>query len=279
MPPKTLKAQLTELIPNLFPNGAGPLSAADIIQVVEPALPNYDEGTIRVALSQIASTPGSVLTKDQGRHGYFVQDIYGFDGDDGEFRDPDEDGSLTNDSEENHSDADGGDAPEASTTVNVALADDELALLEGWALMNNYMTKEQRADYSAALCALVRQLADSGLVVHDDDEAHEIEAPGIRGVGIHLVCRDDRGVTELEDGTFETRAWRVNEKWVRSAAYVALHQRKRDASYRQGRLLEFRYDIRLPDRFVFVVQPMDDIGPVSWPGTPHGAYPVGIRRS
>jgi len=183
----------------------------------------------------------------------------------------------------------------ASTTiVGTVLTNEELVLLEDWALEHGHTIADGRPNRSAAMRALVRQLGasidggaetmgdESGEELLDDDDLFFEEsttpntAANASGVGIHLLCRDDLGVTELEDGTFETRAWRVNERWLHSAAYVALHQRKSERSYRQGRLVEFRVDAKRSDRFLLVVEP--DGSPVPWPGSQRGKSPVGIRR-
>lgn len=181
----------------------------------------------------------------------------------------------------------------ASTTmVGTVLTNEELVLLEDWALEHGYTFADGRPNRSAAVRALVRQLGvstnatsetivDDGeqLLLDDDIDFGEFipeDDARASGVGIHLLCRDDLGVTELEDGTFETRAWRVDEKWLHSAAYVALHQRKSEPSYRQGRLIEFRVDAERSDRYLLVVEP--EGASVQWPGSQRGQNSIGIRR-
>jgi transcriptional regulator with XRE-family HTH domain len=169
--------------------------------------------------------------------------------------------------------------PEPQTQVGVLLSNDELVLLDDWAIEREFTFKNGKANRSEAIRALVRQLEDSDLVVLEEPDlkiAAESDDARPSEIGIHLVCRDGLGVTELDDGTFETRAWRVAEKWVDVATYVALHHRKTERSYRQGRLLRFRADTERPDRFVFLVASDDDQR--TWPGSPRGQYPVGIRR-
>lgn len=104
-------------------------------------------------------------------------------------------------------------------------------------------------------------------------------APDTTGpvIGIHVVCRNNKGVTELEGGRFETRAWRVSEDSARSATYIALHQRKIEHSYRQGRIVEARRATDSPDRFIFTVEPSDLRLP--WPGDPCPGPVLALRRS
>jgi hypothetical protein len=86
--------------------------------------------------------------------------------------------------------------------------------------------------------------------------------------GIHFVCRDDQGVTVLAYGRFESRAWRVARVNVETAEFIALHQTKATSSYRQGRIVGYRPDVKRPDRYVFVCEPESES--VEWPGRPRG---------
>lgn len=158
--------------------------------------------------------------------------------------------------------------------IELSLTDDELERLDLHAVQNVLVNTDGVPDRAAALRLIIGQL------MHPSDlpsfEATNDDAPASQRVGIHLLCRDDLGVTEHEDGSFETRAWRINERWLRSPDYVALHQRKRDESYRQGQLLDYWPDDERPDRFVLLVRP--DRGSVSWPGLQEGQNPIGIKR-
>jgi hypothetical protein len=71
--------------------------------------------------------------------------------------------------------------------------------------------------------------------------------------GYHFVCERDRGVTQTGDGNFWSGSWVVAETNVKSSlkygAYLALHESKSEASYRQGQILDYRHSPRdmLPD--------------------------------
>lgn len=66
--------------------------------------------------------------------------------------------------------------------------------------------------------------------------------------GYHFVCKNARGVTEDTPGRFRTGSWVVAESNVQKSlthgAYIALHESRPDASYRQGKLLGYRRTIR-----------------------------------
>ena len=66
--------------------------------------------------------------------------------------------------------------------------------------------------------------------------------------GYHFVCKNARGVAEDVAGKFRTGSWVVAEsnvqKSLRYGAYIALHESKPDASYRQGKLIGYRRTIR-----------------------------------
>jgi transcriptional regulator with XRE-family HTH domain/predicted RNase H-like HicB family nuclease len=94
--------------------------------------------------------------------------------------------------------------------------------------------------------------------------------------GIHFVCRDDKGVSELADGTFESRAWRVSRANVEAAEYIALHQSKASPSYRQGRIIGYRFDTKRPDRYVFVCEA--EPTSLAWPGNAKGTNMMAIKR-
>lgn len=94
--------------------------------------------------------------------------------------------------------------------------------------------------------------------------------------GVHFVCRDDRGVTVLANGQFESRAWRVAEKTARAAQYIALHQGQGERSYRQGKVIAYRRDTKKPGRYVFVCV-LEDLS-LAWPGPTHGGSTMVINR-
>lgn len=95
-------------------------------------------------------------------------------------------------------------------------------------------------------------------------------------IGIHFVCKDGKGVTDLADGTFESRAWRVGRPNVEAAEYIALHQSKATPSYRQGRIVGYRFDAQRPNRYVFVCEP-EPIR-LAWPGSTTGTNMMTINR-
>jgi hypothetical protein len=62
--------------------------------------------------------------------------------------------------------------------------------------------------------------------------------------GYHFVCGRDRGVTQASDGKFWSGSWVVAEANAKNSlkygAYLALHESRSEASYRQGQILDFR---------------------------------------
>lgn len=63
-------------------------------------------------------------------------------------------------------------------------------------------------------------------------------------LGYHFVCSQGRGVSEEVEGKFWSGSWVVAEQNVIESiargAYVALHESKAAASYRQGKILRYR---------------------------------------
>ena len=83
--------------------------------------------------------------------------------------------------------------------------------------------------------------------------------------GMHFVCRDDANVTEHGDGTFDSGFWKVAKKHAETTEYIALHEAKHQASYRQGRVLRwFTVTYQGHDRVVFVVR--QEVPARSWTG-------------
>jgi hypothetical protein len=66
--------------------------------------------------------------------------------------------------------------------------------------------------------------------------------------GIHLVCAGDNGVSLNSDGTFWSGTWVVAKehavKGEQINAYVALHEKKSEPSYRQGIIKGWRIGTR-----------------------------------
>jgi hypothetical protein len=106
-------------------------------------------------------------------------------------------------------------------------------------------------------------------------------------VGYHVVCADDRGVTQLDNGCFRSGSWVIAEENVRRSleygAYLALHQTKADLSYRQGRILNYtrtprvmiesESETKTEEGIEFLVQATDE--PYVWVGA--GAGEKGYR--
>ncbi len=100
--------------------------------------------------------------------------------------------------------------------------------------------------------------------------------------GYHVVCADDRGVTQLDNGRFRSGSWVIAEENVRRSleygAYLALHQTKADLSYRQGRILDYARTPRVmvesetgaktEEGIEFLVQATEE--PYAWVGTATG---------
>lgn len=85
-------------------------------------------------------------------------------------------------------------------------------------------------------------------------------------VGYHFVCQYDRGVETNGDGTFWSGSWVVAEDNVKNSlkhgAYLALHSSKSEASYRQGKIVDYRkttrtIDAKTTDALEFKVEPED----------------------
>jgi hypothetical protein len=70
-------------------------------------------------------------------------------------------------------------------------------------------------------------------------------------IGFHFVCDREKGVTSNPDGTFWSGTWVVDvahaERAPEVGAYLALHDNKKSASYKQGRIIEWRKTDREPD--------------------------------
>lgn len=94
--------------------------------------------------------------------------------------------------------------------------------------------------------------------------------------GIHIVCRDDEGITLLSDGRFESRTWAISDPNTKAIDYIALHQQRGAPSYRQGRVIGIRQDTTRPERFVFVCEP--ELARLPWPGSARGGRAVVINR-
>lgn len=88
-------------------------------------------------------------------------------------------------------------------------------------------------------------------------------------VGIHLICRDNLNVVSLPEGRFETRRWVLDRRHLKPGeVYVALHEHRKDLSYRQGVLIDWAADRQEPDRVVLTVRATDD--PLVWVGDAAG---------
>lgn len=180
--------------------------------------------------------------------------------------------------------------PPTRESLLVQLENDELVQLDDWALEQGLTTADGHADRAAAVRDLVRQYVmeqpredlndpDSMLQDTDTDSPDEPEPPGRTGdaICIHLLCHDDYGVTVNRDGTFDTRAWRVAEKWLLAGTRVAMHASKSAASYRHGWLVSYRPDTKRPTKVVLKVRAGG--GPVAWPDSGNSRNSVRIRRS
>jgi len=103
--------------------------------------------------------------------------------------------------------------------------------------------------------------------------------------GYHFVCERDRGVTQIGDGRFWSGSWVVAEVNVKNSlkygAYLALHESKSDASYRQGQILNYRRsprdmlegnesspEVKTEEGIEFLVQETNE--PYAWVGTATG---------
>lgn len=101
-------------------------------------------------------------------------------------------------------------------------------------------------------------------------------------VGFHFKCENDYEVTLTPDGKFWSGVWAVDESLCDPAivlgGYVALHRSKKDRSYRQGTLVDWKVQPRTkgktPVGVSFLVVPFDESFP--WYGNATGER--GYRR-
>lgn len=110
--------------------------------------------------------------------------------------------------------------------------------------------------------------------------------PSIRNespvVGFHFKCEDDYEVTLTPTGDFWSGVWVVDEELCEPAreasGYVALHSAKRELSYRQGTILDWKSEPRTkgktPTGISFLLRPFPDR--LTWFGT--GTGEKGYRR-
>ena len=126
--------------------------------------------------------------------------------------------------------------------------------------------------------------------------------------GYHFVCERDRGVIQIGGGRFWTGSWVVAEINVRNSlkyrAYLALHESKSEASYRQGQILNYRRsprdmlgtnesspEVKTEEGIEFLIQETNE--PYAWVGSgsgekgyrwtkiasPAASEPVGIEET
>jgi len=101
-------------------------------------------------------------------------------------------------------------------------------------------------------------------------------------IGFHFKCKDDYEVTQMPDGTFWSGVWAVDDGLcdpaIKLGGYVALHLAKRERSYRQGTLVDWKVEPRTkgktPMGVSFLVVPFDEQLP--WFG--NGSGERGYRR-
>lgn len=78
-------------------------------------------------------------------------------------------------------------------------------------------------------------------------------------VGIHLVCRKDLNVEDLDDGYFKSGYWKIAERHARTAQYLALHESKSQQSYRQGVIEDWKRSEERPNRIIFYIKATDEL--------------------
>ncbi|WP_299643831.1 hypothetical protein [Devosia sp.] len=101
-------------------------------------------------------------------------------------------------------------------------------------------------------------------------------------IGFHFKCQSDYEVTLLPDGRFWSGVWAVDEDLCQPAiqlgGYVALHSAKREKSYRQGTLIDWKTEARTKGKTAmgvsFLLKPFDE--PLVWFG--NGSGERGYRR-
>lgn len=101
-------------------------------------------------------------------------------------------------------------------------------------------------------------------------------------VGFHFKCVADYEVTPAENGRFWSGVWVVDDALCQPAielrGYVALHDSKREQSYRQGRIVGWRLDVRSKGKtkrgVSFLLEPLPH--PFDWFGK--GSGEKGYRR-
>lgn len=102
-------------------------------------------------------------------------------------------------------------------------------------------------------------------------------------VGFHFVCDNDYEVIPADNGRFWSGVWAVDQSHCDPAiamrGYVALHETKRQNSYRQGYIVGWEVQKRSKGTTAvgvsFLLQPFEQ--PMRWYG--HGAGEKGYRRT
>jgi hypothetical protein len=90
---------------------------------------------------------------------------------------------------------------------------------------------------------------------------------------IHVICHDNLNVQELENGHFKSGDWVVAECHCHKAkldkdVYFALHETKKQPSYRQGIIQNWERCPENPKRIIFEVKPTKE--PMEWQGRAAG---------
>ncbi len=83
-------------------------------------------------------------------------------------------------------------------------------------------------------------------------------------VGIHLICPQGIDVEDLANGYFKSGHWKIDKIHAGSAQYLALHESKRQPSYKQGIIKTWEPSKERPDRLIFYVKATDE--PKEWVG-------------
>jgi hypothetical protein len=101
-------------------------------------------------------------------------------------------------------------------------------------------------------------------------------------IGFHFKCENDYEVTLTPEGNFWSGVWTVDDSQcdpaIKLGGYVALHHSKKEHSYRQGTLVDWKVEPRskgkTPMGVSFLVVPFEDSLP--WFG--NGSGEKGYRR-
>jgi hypothetical protein len=159
--------------------------------------------------------------------------------------------------------------------------------------MNSLWTLEKLSALTPSRLEVLRQNAerqgDTNLVQQCTDLQQSRKKPSRSTppnispvIGFHFVCQDDYEVEQLPNGDFWSGVWAISPNHCQPAkdmsGYVALHQSKKNHSYRQGLIIDWKSERRSKggkqDGVTFLLRPFEQS--MIWFG--NGSGEKGYRR-